>query len=111
MKSIVSGRLKLLREKKDATQKEVAFATGINAKTLSGYENGVSKTDIRVLLLLATYYNVTIDYLVGRTDDPTPPINTGGKHSRENLLAQFDEEGQKMLLDYLEFLESRKNSR
>ena len=57
-------RLKLLRTKKKLTQTEVAKKTGINNKTLSGYENNVSTPDIETLQLLANFYNTTTDYLI-----------------------------------------------
>ena len=63
-------RLKYNRTKADLTQREVNKKTGINYKTLSNWENDVSKPSPDDLIILANTYNVTTDYLLGRTDEP-----------------------------------------
>jgi len=68
--NILGERLKLAREKKELTQIDVRKITGINNKTLSGYENGVSEPDFETAKILADLYEVSFDYLVGRTDNP-----------------------------------------
>ncbi len=47
--------------------------TNVNHKTLSGYENGVSEPDLETLKILAILYNVSTDYLLGRTNDSNYP--------------------------------------
>jgi transcriptional regulator with XRE-family HTH domain len=66
----VGRRLKKARQNKGLTQVQVKRLTNINNKTLSGYENGVSEPDYETLKTLADLYNVSTDYLLGRTDDP-----------------------------------------
>lgn len=68
--SILPKRLKELREKHGFLQKFVADKLGIKSNTLSGYENGTRSPDPDMLNSLANLYNVTTDYLLGRTDDP-----------------------------------------
>ncbi|MGP4041934.1 helix-turn-helix domain-containing protein [Gracilibacillus sp. D59] len=72
----MSTRLKKLRENKDLLQKQVADKLGIKANTLSGYENGTRSPDPKLLRELAEFYNVTTDYLLGRTDDPDSSQNS-----------------------------------
>ncbi|MFX4262746.1 helix-turn-helix domain-containing protein [Pelotomaculum propionicicum] len=72
MSSLLSIRLKMAREAKHLTQVQVKCLTNINNKTLSGYEKGVSEPDIDTLITLANLYETSIDYLVGKTDEPTP---------------------------------------
>ena len=84
---------------------------GITRPTLRGWLAGNGEPKTEKLKEVAEKAGVSVYWLMGIDNDPTPPINSGGKYSLDNLLARFDEEGQKMLLDYLEFLESRKNSR
>lgn len=62
----ISDRLKKIREEKNVTQMQVAKDLGLNNKTLSGYERGVSEPDLNTINLLANYYGVTADYLLGR---------------------------------------------
>ena len=65
-----SERLKIARERKNLKQTQVRDRTGIHNKTLSGYERGISQPDLQTLIRLADLYEVSIDYLVGRTDNP-----------------------------------------
>lgn len=62
------NRIKDLREDMDLRQVDVANATGIDQKTLSNYETGKTNPDSYALTKLANFFNVSIDYLVGRVD-------------------------------------------
>lgn len=59
-------RLKELRESKGLTQKEVAKVIGYTQLSYARYENGKREPDISTLCKLANYFNVTVDYLIGR---------------------------------------------
>lgn len=61
-------RLKELREDLDIKQKEVAEYLHIKQNTYSQYENGQRQLPIDVLVLLAKYYKVSTDYILGLTD-------------------------------------------
>lgn len=69
--SILPKRLKKLREKSGYLQKFVADKLGIKSNTLSGYENGTRSPDPDMLIALAKLYNVTTDYLLGKSDNPS----------------------------------------
>ncbi len=58
-------RLTKLRESKGYMQKDVADKLGIAPNTLSGYERNLRNPDSEILLKLASFYNVTVDYLLG----------------------------------------------
>lgn len=62
-------RLRDLREDRDLKQGEIAEFLMVTQTTYSRYENGVLGVPIDVLQKLAIYYNTSIDYLVGLTDD------------------------------------------
>ncbi len=62
------NKIRELREKSELRQIDVAKATGIDQKTLSNYETGKTNPDSYALIQLADFFNVSIDYLVGRTD-------------------------------------------
>lgn len=62
------NRLRELREKAGLRQIDVANETGIDQKTLSNYETGKTNPDSYALIKLADFYNVSIDYIVGRID-------------------------------------------
>ena len=63
------NRIRNLREDRDLRQIDVAKATGIDQKTLSNYEKGKTNPDSYALIKLADFFDVTIDYLVGRSDN------------------------------------------
>ena len=60
------NRLRELREDRDLRQVDVSYYVGIDQKTLSNYETGKTNPDSQSLIKLADFYNVSIDYLVGR---------------------------------------------
>ena len=62
-------RLKYLREKKGLTQKDVATRLGLEPAAISKYELDMREPNIEALKKLATIFNVSIDYLLGRTSD------------------------------------------
>lgn len=86
--SSVGNRLRSARERQNLKQIQVMEKTGINNKTLSGYENGVSEPDIDSLKLLAELYEVSVDWLAGGS----------GPHdmAKEAVLDEFVEEYKKL---------------
>ena len=65
----MSNRIKDLREDRDLRQSDLAAATGIDQRTISNYETGKTSPDAYALIRLADYFDVSIDYLVGRTSN------------------------------------------
>lgn len=68
---IFSERLKQLKSENNATQKEIAKATNISDRAYRNLESGMSIPNMDTLILLADFYQVSLDYLTCRTDDPT----------------------------------------
>lgn len=67
---ILSKRLKELREGRRLYQREFAEILGLSFRGYQNYETGQSEPKLTTLISIADYYNVSIDYLVGRTDIP-----------------------------------------
>ncbi len=63
-------RLKELRAKRGISQLKLAMDLGLSQNTVSRYETGEREADYHTLILLADYFNVSIDYLLERTDEP-----------------------------------------
>lgn len=63
-------RLKTIRESKHISQIKLAMELNMNQNTISRYENGEREPGIAELILIADYFNVSIDYLLERTDNP-----------------------------------------
>lgn len=61
-------RLKNLRQQKKVSQKELAAYLGISVRGYQFYESEVNEPNIKMLVALADFYGVSIDYLVGRAD-------------------------------------------
>ncbi|MDL2215499.1 helix-turn-helix transcriptional regulator [Ruminococcaceae bacterium OttesenSCG-928-N02] len=59
----------LLRKEKGVTQKEVAAELGVSQALLSHYEKGIRECGLDFVVRLADYYNVSCDYLLGRSAD------------------------------------------
>ena len=66
----MATNLKKLRLQKKKTQLQVQMDTGIEQALLSKYESGKRIPPTETLVTLADYYNVSMDYIMGRTDKP-----------------------------------------
>lgn len=64
-------RLKELRQAKNISQLKLAMDLNMNQNSISRYETGVREADYKTLIAFADYFNVSIDYLLERTDNPT----------------------------------------
>lgn len=67
-------RLKQIREARGKMQKEAANELGIGLSTFSQYETGKREPDYSTLVRIADYFNCSIDYLLGRVDEPNIEI-------------------------------------
>lgn len=65
-----SERLITLRKERNLTQKQVYEAVNMSALGYQRYEYGTREPAYKNLIALADYFDVSIDYLVGRTDNP-----------------------------------------
>lgn len=66
----MQNRLKELRKRRGYTQISLQLQTGIEQALLSKFENGERVPPTETLLRLAEFYNVSIDYILCRTDNP-----------------------------------------
>ena len=63
-------RLKVLRERRHMSQVFLGMELSISQIAISQYETGVREPDNKTLIAIADYFDVSIDYLLGRTDNP-----------------------------------------
>ncbi len=70
---ILAKRLKELRKRNKVTQKQLAVAIEISERNYQDYEYGKVIPTALILVSLADYFNVSLDYLTGRTDEPVNP--------------------------------------
>lgn len=69
--------LRKLRKERNVTQKQLARALGVSESTISLYESGKHEPDHATLIKIADYFNVSIDYLLGRTSNPSFYVHKG----------------------------------
>ena len=62
------NNLSLLRKEKNMEQRALAKVLGVSQQTISRWENNVVEPDIKSLIKIANYFDVTTDYLLGRVD-------------------------------------------
>jgi len=63
-------RLKDLREDKDLTQDELIKILGMHKTTYTNYEQGKREIPFEIAINIAKFYNVSLDYIAGLTDNP-----------------------------------------
>lgn len=67
---VFSERIKQLRIENNMKQKELASLIYVSRPTVAGYETKNRNPEYSILVAIADVFNVTTDYLLGRTDDP-----------------------------------------
>lgn len=70
MCNMFSKRLRELRLSHNLKQSDMANLLNVSIRTYQRYESSDNETDFKTLILLADYFKVSIDYLLGRTDNP-----------------------------------------
>jgi len=66
------NNLRAIREDRDIKQKDIAQMLNVSQNTYSQYETGVIALTAEVLIKLADYHGVSVDYLLDRTNNPNP---------------------------------------
>ena len=92
-------RLKILRLERGLSQQELSTKLNIPRTTISSWELGRRSPDIKMLEILADFFKVSIDYLVGKTDTRNPVQVDKVLKSIHNIIKNDDE-----LADYLQSL-------
>ena len=65
--------LKALRLSKKLSQQQLALRLNLSQQTIYKYENEITEPDIATLIKLADYFNTSVDYLIGNTNNPKRP--------------------------------------
>ena len=67
---MIYRRIRDLREDRDLTQREVSHALNCSQQVYSNYELGQRDIPTDILIKLSRFYNVSVDYILGISDDP-----------------------------------------
>lgn len=63
-------RLRELRKQRNISQLRLAMDLNLNQNSISRYETGERQADYKLLVAFADYFDVSVDYLLERTDNP-----------------------------------------
>lgn len=69
---IFAGRVHMLRKQRGMSQKELGEAIGLSHKSISTIESGSRTTTLEKLVILARFFQVSTDYLLGLCEEPAP---------------------------------------
>jgi len=69
---MIHKNIKSLRQENSITQDDIAKVLGIDADTYTDFETGLSEWTDELLIKLAVYYNVSVDFLLDLTEENTP---------------------------------------
>lgn len=101
--------LRLLRVEKGLSQQELANALKISKSSVNMYERGERQPNFETLELIADYFNVDIDYLLGRTNKTTKiiqPDTLAAHFEGEN----FTEDELEEIMNFVEFIKNKRES-
>jgi transcriptional regulator with XRE-family HTH domain len=101
-------RLRSLREKKKITQSEAARRLNIVRTTYSNYEAGNREPDNDTLQMLANFYEVSTDYLLGVDTKEETQLDKDKKLALELIMSINDPDKKKAAVEYLRFLAGEK---
>lgn len=104
-------KLYQLRVERGIYQKELAVYLKVSVGTISNYENGVHSPDLDALCLIADYFHVSVDYLLGRTEYTAPLeelneelVNQYTVGSILNTIIELSPDSRQNLVKYLTML-------
>lgn len=91
-------RLRLMREKRGLSQRELSRLISIGENQINKYENGGGEPSLRILVLIAGQLGVTADYLLGLSDEPGGYAVMALDEDRRKLIEAYDMGNNTMLL-------------
>ncbi len=112
-------RLRELRIEKGKTQAEIASAMQISRQVYANYENEINEPSLQMLRMLADYFGVQIDYLLGRSDDfgnitikeKSSPSLTTEEQQLLNDFRSLPKPEQAQATEYVRFLSERRGAK
>jgi len=92
-------KIKALREARKISREELAKKLDISYWALSKYETNEREPDYKTLVLIADFFKVSTDYLLGRINEPELNI--------DNVLSGFSDEEKKEIFDFVTFMRKK----
>lgn len=100
-----SDMLKYLRKREGLTQQELAKKLDISKSTVSMYENGNREPDFETLETIADFFNVDMNFLMGKPSNPFPEVNTLAAHFEGE---EFSEAEMEEIKNFVEFVKNKR---
>lgn len=107
---MIGDRLRQLRNDLGLLQKDLAKKVKLSQQTISLYESGKREPDYDTLKKLADFFNVSVDYLLGRTDIRTP-ITTAALSRTDGYDDDLPEEAKKEIDNFKEYIREKYKNR
>ncbi len=108
---MIGKKIKELREIKQITQEELAKYLGVAPQTVYKYEKEINEPDLKTTSKIAEYFNVTTDYLLGRTDNPdmlSEPIQIAASMKDGLDISDMDDDEKKFINDFIKMVRNKK---
>jgi transcriptional regulator with XRE-family HTH domain len=97
------ARLRALREEQGLYQKDLAEKLGLSQKTISNYENNERFPDQKTLRRIADLFNVSIDFLLDRTDIRSP-VEIVAAHRSDDPILDLPENARQSVLSFIKMV-------
>lgn len=101
---MIGKKLKKLREEKGLKQADIAEMLGVSRTTYTQYETEKSEPDLKTVAKLADFFEVSVDFLLGKTSIRTPIETIAAHHDGD----EFTEEELEDIEAFKEFVRSRR---
>lgn len=98
--------LKKIRNEKNITQVRLSIAAEVSQETISAYESGKAMPSVDTLIKIADFLDVSIDYLLDRTDNPL--INRMSKNEDDDIINIFHQLNKEQKQDVITYAKIRK---
>lgn len=108
--NILGKRIELLRNENNLNQLELAKILNIGNTTLSQYESGKRIPSDDIKLKIADYFNVSLDWLLGKSDIRNPYENSNptiAAHRADGYDTDLPEDAKQALREYIDFLRQK----
>jgi transcriptional regulator with XRE-family HTH domain len=99
-------RIKRLREDKGVRQEDVGKMFNVSKSAVSQWENDIRTPDMDIIIKLADYFDVSTDFLLGRTDDPSPhpKPETIAAHRTDDPMSELPEEARRSVEEFIDYI-------
>lgn len=104
-------RIKELRKEKSITMKRLGEIIGVSEGAVSQYENGKRQPDYDILKKIADFFDVSTDYLLGRTDNPQQNIDQqleGIEFALYGEIKELTDDEKQDILNFVKFTKSQR---